>query len=87
MVLRLTHELILDDLRNHPAETVEEVRSLLAAGATARPDPRRKNFYELEGHSQVFYVYVYPRGSKVLLLAAWPRDIPATVTAIDRAAD
>jgi hypothetical protein len=86
MVLRLTNELVVTDLRNHPAETVERLRALLAAGGPAQPDPKRENFYELEDRNQVYYVYVYPRGTKVLLLATWPKNGNAA-PAYDRAAD
>ena len=86
MVLRLRNELIVNDLRNHSAGTVERLRALLAAGGAAQPDPKRENFYELEDDTQVYYIYVYPRGTKVLLLATWPKEAAAAL-AYDRAAD
>jgi len=86
MVLRLTNELVVKDLRNHPAATVERLRTLLAAGGTAQADPKRENFYELEDENQVYYLYVYPRGTKVLLLATWQKEAAAAL-AYDRAAD
>lgn len=86
MVLRMTNGLVVKDLRNHSVETVERLRTLLAAGSTARPDPKRENFYELEDDNQVYYVYVYPRGAKVLFLATWPKEASAEL-AYERAAD
>jgi len=86
MVLRMRNGLEVKDLRNHPAETVERLRALLAAGGTAHPDPKRENFYELEDANQVYYVYVYPRGAQVLFLATWPKETAAAL-AYDRAAD
>jgi hypothetical protein len=86
MVLRMPKEPMVDNLRHHPARTVAQLRTLLAAGGSAHPDPNRKNFYELEGDNQVYYIYVYPRGNKVLLLATWAKD-PAPAPAYDRAAD
>jgi hypothetical protein len=86
MVLRMRNGLVVKDLRNHPAETVERLRALLAAGGTAYPDPKRENFYELEDGNQVYYVYVYPRGTKVLFLATWSKGAVAEL-AYDRAAN
>lgn len=74
MVLRLNQQPSIENLRNHPPEMVERLRELLAAGASARPDPHRKNFYEVEDGSRVFYVHISPVTGKVLLLAAWLRD-------------
>jgi hypothetical protein len=74
MVLRLNQQPNIEDLRNHSAETVEKLRQLLAAGAPARPDPRRKDFYEVENCSRVFYIHISPVNGKVLLLATWLKD-------------
>jgi hypothetical protein len=64
---------LLEDLRNHSPEQLAELRLLLSAGAPSRPDPRRPGFFELEGTSNVFYIFRYPTGSKVLLLGVWER--------------
>jgi hypothetical protein len=74
MELRLKNEPIIDNLRNHSAETVEKLRALLMAGAPAHLDPRRKNFYELENCSKVYYIHLSPTNNKVMLLAVWDRD-------------
>ncbi len=74
MVLRLNQPPEIENLRNHPAETVEKLRRLLASGAPAQPDPRRANFYEVENHSEVFYIHISPVSGKVWLLATWTRD-------------
>jgi hypothetical protein len=82
MVLRLNQQQNIEDLRNHPVEVVEKLRELLAAGAPAQPDPHRKDFYEVEDGSLVFYVHISPLNGKVLLLATWSKDEkPATPTA------
>jgi hypothetical protein len=65
---------ILEDLRNHAPEQLAELRGLLAAGASARPDPRRPGFYEVDGQSHVYYVFVYAAAGKVMLLGVWEKD-------------
>lgn len=80
MVLRIPENLTIDNLRHYPAETVEKLRALLAAGAVAQADPRRQNFYELANGSRVFYIHLShlsPRGNKVMLLATWLKEEPA----------
>jgi len=72
---------ILEDLRNHSQEQVAELRQLLTIGAPTRPDPRRPGFYELEGRDYTYYVFKYPSGAKVLLIAVWERDPVAEMVA------
>ncbi len=72
---------IVEDLRNHSPEQIAELRMLLNAGASSRPDPRRPGFFELDGPCNVFYVFKYPTGSKVMLLGVWQRDPVAELAA------
>jgi hypothetical protein len=65
---------LLEDLRNHSPEQLAELRLLLGSCAPSRPDPRRPGFIETEGPINVFYVFKYPTGSKVLLLGVWEKD-------------
>ena len=65
---------ILEDLRSHTPEQLAELRLLLSTGAPSRPDPRRPGFFELDGTDNVFYVFRYPSGTKVLLLGVWERE-------------
>jgi hypothetical protein len=65
---------LLEDLRNHTPEQVAELRLLLNSGAPSRPDPRRPGFFEMDGAENVFYVFKYPTGTKVLLLGVWERE-------------
>ena len=58
-----------------------ELCALLAHGAPTRPDPRRPGFFELEGLQNVFYIFKYPSGAKVLLLGVWERDPVAEMVA------
>ena len=65
---------VIEDLRNHSAEQLTELRLLLEVGAPSRPDPRRPGFYEVEGLSHIYYIFRYPTGTKVLLLGIWEKD-------------
>ena len=82
MLLRLNEDPRIEDLRNHPAESVEALRTLLRTGAPARPDPRRRDFYEIDNCSRVFYIHITPRG-RVLLLAVWSKDTPEPNMEVD----
>lgn len=66
---------VVEDLRSHTPQQLAELRVLLGAGVTGRPDPRRPGFYELDGVANVYYIFRYPTGHKVLLLAAWQREV------------
>ena len=72
---------LLEDLRSHTPEQLAELRLLLSVGAPSRPDPRRPGFYEVDGSSDVYYVFKYPTGTKVLLLGVWERDPVAEMAA------
>jgi hypothetical protein len=72
--MTLRNSLEVKDLRNHSRETLEALRGLLGSGTGVRPDSKRPDFYELEGDSCVFYVYVSPVDGSVELLATWPRS-------------
>ncbi len=72
---------LLEDLRNHSQEQVAELRQLLTDGAASRPDPRRPGFYEIQGFAHTYYVFKYPSGAKVLLIAVWERDPVAEMVA------
>jgi hypothetical protein len=74
MKLQLEKEPIIDNLRNHPAEMVENLRDILVAGAPAYPDPHRRDFYEVENCSKVYYIHLSPMNGKVMFLAAWDKD-------------
>lgn len=73
MLLKFNKAPRIEDLRDHSAESIETLRTLLQAGAPARRDPRRRDFYEVDNCSRVFYIHITPRG-KVWLLAIWAKD-------------
>jgi len=66
---------LVEDLRKHTPEQMAELRLLLTAGITGRPDLRRPGFYEVDGAENVYYIFRYPAGHKVLLIAAWQKGL------------
>jgi hypothetical protein len=66
---------VVEDLRNHTPEHLAELRSLLDLGVGGRPDLRRPGFFEIEGNSSVYYVFKYPSGHKILLVAVWQKEV------------
>ena len=61
----------IQDLGNHPAGTVISLGILLAGEVNVTPDPRRKDFYEVESHAIVYYIHVSPVTGRIFLLAIW----------------
>ena len=70
MILKIHGPMRIENLRHYSGEMVDRLHSLLAAGACARPDPRRKNFYDLDDGDRTFFIHISPTGT-VLLLATW----------------
>ena len=74
---------VIEDLRKHTPEQLTELRLLLNAGLSDRPDPRHLGFFEIDGAAKVYYILRYPFGQKVLLVAAWDRQgAPHAVSAV-----
>ena len=59
------------DLRNHCAGTVMKLAFILAGTVCVRPT-KRKDFYEVEGATEVYYIHVSPVNGIIYLLAVWP---------------
>ncbi len=71
MLIKIDGNIQVENLRNYPTETVERLRTLLASGAEAMPDPRRKDYYDVSNCSHVFFIHISPVNGKVMLLAQW----------------
>lgn len=63
----------IEDLGKHSALTVIRLGILLAGTVAATPDPKRKNFYDVEEGSTIFYIYVSPANEEIFLIAAWEK--------------
>lgn len=74
MVMKLDHELNIEDPRHHSKERVDTLRQLLAGGARVEADPKRSDFFEVESGSEIYYIHISPITGKIVLLAAWPKD-------------
>jgi hypothetical protein len=46
---------LIEDLRKHTPEQLAELRLLLNAGVSDRPDSRRPGFFEFDGAANVYY--------------------------------
>jgi hypothetical protein len=67
-------EFTIEDPRGHSPETLRRLRQALASGASADPDARRPNFFEIQAEDQVFYVHISPLTQRITLLATWSRE-------------
>ncbi len=70
MVLRMNENPGIENFRHYPEEVVQKLRGLLVRGAQAYPDPHRKNFFDVENGSRMFFIHLAPNG-RVWLLASW----------------
>ena len=67
----MEQQLSIDNPRNYPAEVVEQLGKLLVEGTSAREDPRRKSFYDVEHADRTFFIHVSPSSGRIMLLAKW----------------
>ena len=74
MEIQLKEGVSIENPREYAADAVEQLRQLLVAGNPAQPDPRRQNFYEIEGKDEAYYIHVSPITGNVVLLARWIRE-------------
>jgi hypothetical protein len=61
------------DLGSHTPATVTTLALLLAGAVDVRPDPKRKNFYEVVDSSQTYYIHVSQVSGIIYLLAVWQK--------------
>lgn len=71
--LQPTAEFAIEDPLGHSPETLRRLRQALVSGASADPDARRPNFFEIHAEDQVFYVHISPLTQRITLLATWSR--------------
>jgi hypothetical protein len=86
MVLRAQDNQVIENLGHCPAESVEKLRQLLAAGAPAKADARRKDFYEVQNGTRVYWIHISPVSGRVVLLAIWQKPEVAVAAMSPQAA-
>lgn len=69
----------IENPRNHPIQTIERLRRLLAEGAGIQEDGRRRDFFEVHDDDAVYYVYASPVSGKIYLVATCVKE-PAPVS-------
>jgi hypothetical protein len=74
MVIQIKEGAGIENPREYSPHAVEHLRDLLATGTSAQLDPRRENFYEIEGKSEIYYIHISPISGNVVLLAKWLRQ-------------
>lgn len=79
MILRMEQRPTIDNVKSYPAEVVDQLGKLLVDGVSARQDPRRNNFYDVEHDDRAFFIHLSPLTGKVMLLAMWQLLAPAFV--------
>jgi hypothetical protein len=82
MLINFGQEVEIEDLGNHPAETLMKLQDGLIGGVTVTPDPKRTGFYEFESDSIVYYIHVSPVSGTIFLLATW-RNVAASSPELD----
>lgn len=63
------------DWGNHPATALISLGISLAGTVNVTPDPKRKNFYEMEDGSTGYYFYVSSVSRTIFLLASWTNAV------------
>ena len=73
MILPLQQEQqgLIHNRLNYPPDIVDQLEKLLVEGVSARQDPNRRNFYDIENADRVFFIYLSPLSGSVTLLATW----------------
>jgi hypothetical protein len=64
------------DLGKHSAVTVICLGIVLAGTVNVTPDSKRRNCYEVEEGSTIYYIYVSPVTGTIYLIATWNNTAP-----------
>jgi hypothetical protein len=84
VLLQFSQAPVIDNLRKYPEQLVSRLGALLREGVVARPDPRRKGFYDVAGNDRVFFIHVSPVSGKVWLLASWAAEMDEAAQPVRR---
>jgi hypothetical protein len=64
----------IDNPRKYEPGAVECLRYLLQLGSPSQRDPKREDFFEIEGNNETYYIFISPVSGNVVLLAKWVRQ-------------
>jgi hypothetical protein len=80
MTLHLSADRKIENLRGYHPDLVAQLRTSLATGAPATPDPCRQAFYDVRSGGRVFFIHISPVSGNIMLLATWreEREQPQT---------
>jgi hypothetical protein len=67
----------VENPRAYEAGAVKHLQYLLEVGSPIESDPRRENFFDVDGGSEIYYIHVSPVSGNVILLAKWMRQTHA----------
>ena len=78
VAIRLAPDFEIETRPEHSYSIVTELYDLLQgtkgpSRLIVHSDPRRKGFYDLESNGRIYFVYIFPDGKRMLLLATWLR--------------
>jgi len=73
-MLKFDRGVYIENPRGYDTRAVANLRDLLKIGSPVESDPRRENFYEVDGESETYYIYVSPVSGNVVLVAKWIRQ-------------
>jgi hypothetical protein len=69
--VQIQEGVVIENPRKYDSGAIENLRRLLQSGTAAERDPRRENFYEVDGNEESYYIHVSPISGNVVLLARW----------------
>ena len=70
-MLKFNQGVKVENPRGYETPAVERLQYLLKVCSQIERDPRRENFYEVDGGSETYYIHVSPVSGNVVLLAMW----------------
>jgi hypothetical protein len=73
-MLKFNQGVKVENPRAYEAGAVKHLQYLLEVGSPVERDPRRENFFDVDGGSEIYYIHVSPVSGNVILLARWMRQ-------------
>ena len=73
-MLKFNQGVKIENPRAYEASAVRHLQYLLETGSPVDRDPRRENFYEVDGGTNAYYIHISPVSGNVVLLAKWIRQ-------------